>query len=286
MTDFFGVPTTLIMFVLIALFVLSLIAVGLVALRNHVLFAIGLRNIPRRRAQSILIVLGLMLSTVIVSAALTTGDTVQYSITNETFTRLGHADELLQVRDNRSVSLKKEQIASTGDIPANIVDGLIADLNGNPDVDGVLPVLRFPAPVTNDKAKLTEPEVAVIGLDAGQMSGFEDDLVTRTGVPFNMAQVGQADALVNQSTADALDLNSGGNINIFINGTPRQLTVIGVVQDRFITGWTQGQPNGVVVRLATAEFMTGTQRPGFVIFSNTGGVRDSLGRTDAVKTRR
>ena len=60
-----------------------LIAVGLillyllfVALRNPVLIKIGLRNIPRRPAQSVLIVVGLTLSTVIILSSLATGDTL------------------------------------------------------------------------------------------------------------------------------------------------------------------------------------------------------------------
>ena len=49
------------------------------------MFKLGVRNIPRRRAQTTLIVLGLMLSTVIISAAFTTGDTVDRSVTCQVY---------------------------------------------------------------------------------------------------------------------------------------------------------------------------------------------------------
>ena len=55
----------------------------------------GLRNIPRRASQTTLIVIGLMLSTMIITAAFTTGDTVDYSITKQTYDLFGHADILL-----------------------------------------------------------------------------------------------------------------------------------------------------------------------------------------------
>ena len=62
-----------------------LIAVGLILLylfflftRNPVLVKIGLRNIPRRPSQSILIIIGLTLSIVIILSALATGDGTQF----------------------------------------------------------------------------------------------------------------------------------------------------------------------------------------------------------------
>ena len=69
-----------IMYALIALLAVSVSTLVVIYLRNRVLFRLGVRNIPRRRAQTTLIVLGLMLSTLIISAAFTTGDTVQRSI--------------------------------------------------------------------------------------------------------------------------------------------------------------------------------------------------------------
>src|SRR3989304_7549 len=87
----------LIMLVLLALLAVALAVVAYVALRQRIMFMIGLRNIPRRRAQTILIVLGLMLSSLIISAAFTTGDTVSRSLTAEVYDILGHVDETIQV---------------------------------------------------------------------------------------------------------------------------------------------------------------------------------------------
>src|SRR3989304_543207 len=60
-----------------------------IAWRNPVMFKLGLRNIPRRKAQSSLIVVGLMLSTLIISAAFGTGDTLTTSVTSEVYSILG-----------------------------------------------------------------------------------------------------------------------------------------------------------------------------------------------------
>src|SRR5438093_7126300 len=95
MSEIFGVPMSSIMTVLVVLLILCLLSVAWVALRRPVIFKLGIRNIPRRKAQTILIVVGLMLSTLIIAAALGTGDTIAYSATLETYDTLGHADELV-----------------------------------------------------------------------------------------------------------------------------------------------------------------------------------------------
>ena len=82
MESLFGIPMNSIMIAMIVLLAISVATVGVTALRNRVMFLVGLRNIPRRLAQTVLIIIGLMLSTLIISAAFTTGDTVDYSITN------------------------------------------------------------------------------------------------------------------------------------------------------------------------------------------------------------
>ena len=77
--EIFGIPMSGIMIVLLALLAICLLSVAWVAWRRPVIFKLGVRNIPRRKAQTILIVVGLMLSTLIISAALGTGDTLHYS---------------------------------------------------------------------------------------------------------------------------------------------------------------------------------------------------------------
>jgi len=68
MNSLFGLSMNTIMIVLVILLALSVSISLLVFLRNRIIFMIGLRNIPRRVAQTVLIVIGLMLSTVIITA--------------------------------------------------------------------------------------------------------------------------------------------------------------------------------------------------------------------------
>jgi len=302
MSDFFGVPMTLVAVVLLVLLLAAVGSVAFVRYRQPVLFEIGLHNIPRRRAQSVLIVLGLMLSTVIFAAALSTGDTVTYSITNDTYQKLGHVDEIVQARSNSlKPTFDDEQIAPVGIVNTNDIDTLIAAFNGDENVDGVLPMLRFPAPVSNPSKKLTEPSVVIMGVDPRQLVGFQEDILDTAGVPFDISQLERAQVVANESAAAALDLQAGQRIEILVNGAPRTVRVVGIVQDRYITGWTLAEPAGIVMNLDTAQFLFSLP-PGqnflvgasFVAISNRGGVRDTLGLSktvtqsaiDAVRTSR
>ena len=70
MKEFFGIDMTYIMIALLAVLFIAVSTILYVFVRNRVMFQIGVRNIPRRRAQTILIIIGLMLSTLIISTAL------------------------------------------------------------------------------------------------------------------------------------------------------------------------------------------------------------------------
>jgi putative ABC transport system permease protein len=110
--DFFGISMDYILIALVLLLGLVIASVFWVRQREAILFEIGLRNIPRRRAQSALMVL---LSTVIFAAAFSTGDTVTCSITQDTFQKLGRVDIIVQAGSNpRTIALEDEQIALVG----------------------------------------------------------------------------------------------------------------------------------------------------------------------------
>ncbi|HEX8918350.1 MAG TPA: hypothetical protein VF898_07595, partial [Chloroflexota bacterium] len=80
MTTLFSFSMDTIMHVMVGIFLVVTIGVGIAAFRNRLFFKLGLRNIPRRKAQSLLIVFGLMLGTVIITSAFATGDTISYSV--------------------------------------------------------------------------------------------------------------------------------------------------------------------------------------------------------------
>ena len=101
MEELFGIPMVDIMVVMLALLFACLAVIAFIAWRRPVIFKLGIRNIPRRKAQTVLIIVGLMLSTLIIAAAFGTGDTLNHSVTTVVYRQLGPVDEhpLVSARD-------------------------------------------------------------------------------------------------------------------------------------------------------------------------------------------
>src|SRR5215831_2448200 len=81
------------------LLVITAILIGgvlLLALGNTIFFKIGIRNIPRRRSQMLLIVFALMLSTTLLSSVLATGDVITAAVQTVAVSNLGKVDETIQ----------------------------------------------------------------------------------------------------------------------------------------------------------------------------------------------
>ncbi len=95
MNTLFGIPMDTIMAWMLAAFLVVTGVVAVLALRNRLLLKLGLRNIPRRRAQTLLIIIGLMLSTTIITSALGTGDTMAYSLRTGLTGSIGRVDEIV-----------------------------------------------------------------------------------------------------------------------------------------------------------------------------------------------
>jgi putative ABC transport system permease protein len=285
--DIFGLSMNTIMLVLIVLFSLCLLSVAWVAWRRPVLFKLGIRNIPRRRAQSILIVIGLMLSTLIMSTALGVGDTVDHSATAAVYGVYQHVDEVV-VRSAEVVRQSTDAIGEPIDADAlALVDRTLA---GDPNVDGILPFLDTRVPVVNEAAGQVEPHMVLTGIDPTRLDGF-GGLPAIDGGTIDLASIGTNGVVISEEAADQLSATVGSTLTIFVNNTPVTLTVAAVTENSFIAGHRaedqQGTPGkaSLVMPLDQVQALTG--QPGTltgIAISNAGGVRDSDGPTDAVVT--
>src|SRR5512132_2805779 len=95
MKEVFGIPVgSLLVGLLVALGV-ALGVLAVLGIRNRVLVRLAVRGVGRRRGRSALIVIGLMLGTTIIAAALTTGDTMSHTIRSTAVATLGATDETI-----------------------------------------------------------------------------------------------------------------------------------------------------------------------------------------------
>ena len=215
MDTLFGLPTGQLTLVLVGVFTVGALVLAYLAARDRTSFRIATRNIPRRKTQTALIVVGLMLATVLFSAAFTTGDTLTNSLRAQALENIGRVD----------VVVKSEQPESGGGIPfgpgagvaqapelrgryfdANLEDEIEDRLADVESVAGVAPLAKETVPVTSPKTDLTEPRVDVLGVDADAMKGF-DHLETASGETLSVADLGENEVYVSRETADGLGID-------------------------------------------------------------------------------
>lgn len=238
METILGVPANTLLAILLAqLAVISLFFVYM-ALRHRVPFRLGLRNLTRRKGQTILIISGLALSTLIMTSALGIGDTVDFSVRSGVYESLGGIDVQITTTPVRQA----EGLGFGGGGPAPAPGGdaaswfsagiapAVASLVGDgadSAVDGVAPLAIQTLPVVNSGTNLSEAAVEIRGIG----------MVTGEGLlePAGLSDLAAGEVLVNTSLADRLDVSPGDEL-LLIKGRPTPVIVAAVVPDGELAG--------------------------------------------------
>ncbi len=142
MQKVFGLPASELAIVMTSLMVIIFLIILVGAIRRFILVKMGTRNIPRRKGQSILIVIGLMLSSAIIATSLGIGDTVRYSVRSVATDFLGQTDELIQGPGNQLFGEEYFDYAEFENIEKFAAD--------NSNIDGLLPLIEIDLPASND----------------------------------------------------------------------------------------------------------------------------------------
>ena len=284
MNELFGIPTESLAVVLAALLGLALAVVATLAIRNRILFKLGVRNVPRRPGRSALIVVGLMLGTTIVATAMTTGDTMSHTIRTAAVTALGETDVLVSTHGAEDALTSGEEIGSGGQagavryFPETLLYDVHAAARHSRVVDGVAPAIIERVAVMAPRTRQIEPRVTLFASDPGRLDGFGEIRLT-DGRPIALAELKQGVVFLNSEAADELDARQGDIVRVFAGGRTRSVRVRAVV-DYDGTG-TDGP--AALMPLNTAQALL--DKKGLikhVLISNKGGSTDGAGHTDAV----
>lgn len=269
MRTLFGVPVETLAPVLAAVVVAALLGVGLVAVRDRVFFRIGVRNIGRRAGRSALIVVGLMLATTIIAAALGTGDSMGRNVRTSVLDTLGAGDEWVTAASakpdvNRPLATTPDL---TGFAAAPAVHAVEQAVRGRDLVDAVVPARVQAVAVQDVTARSTEPFVTLFAPDAVRSRSL-GPMVDQAGRAVALDRLPDGSVLLGRRAADALDARPGDRLRVFAGPQPAELRVAGVVG--FAGG---GSPKSVLILpLARAASIPAVgAQPNVVIVSNAGG---------------
>ena len=266
MEDLFGVKMQWIMIVLLAVFLPSIAVICFMALRNRVMLKMGLRNIPRRKAQTALIVVGIMISTLIMAASFGTGDTLTFSIRKAVVDALGSIDEIvLSARPGEG-----DQFGGAAYVPMERFTALQQELVGVSEIDGLAPGLAETAPTVNDRTSLSEGRMQIAGVNPATLEGFGGFRLL-DGSEVRVEDLALGEVFINTAAADELEAVPGDSLTAYVYGEPASMTVKGVVS----SGGTAGSEPTLLLHLNRAQELFG--REGFInsiVVSNKGDEYD------------
>ncbi|HEY8284679.1 MAG TPA: ABC transporter permease, partial [Chloroflexota bacterium] len=287
MKTLFGLSMDSIMFVLLGVFLLVTAGVAILAVRNRLLFKLALRNIPRRRAQTILIVVGLMLSTVIITSAFGTGDTISYSVRASAVAGLGTVDEAVF----HTGGIGGEALVNgMGPISARTAATIEANVAANPKADGSMTALITGAPLQDLTSGQTKAGSLLEAFPATYSRAF-GGLTTTSGSSVTLGTLAANEAYLNQKAADSLNAHPGDRVTVVVAGQTLTFTVRAILRnDNLASGGLstaiQIAPAGVQL-LPSIILPLGNvrhARPNVVLVSNLGDATSGADTTSAVTT--
>jgi putative ABC transport system permease protein len=279
MNEIFGLPADTLTTVLVLTLGVALAIVGLLALRDPILLKLGLRNMPRRRARSALIVVGLMLGTAIIAAALATGDTMSSTIRSYVVRALGPTDVIVSAEGTNAESIWNPAAAAAQVrwLDDATYDRVRAATDGSPLVDGVAPAIFETVAVQDRTTRQNEPRIMLFASDP---HALDDYATIRSGDDeVSLRDLGLHELYLNEEAAEELGGAAGDDVVVLAGQRSGPFRVRAVVD--FDGAGTEGA--AVLLPLRRAQSLLG--RPGeieHVLVSNRGDATTGAGLSDEV----
>ena len=266
MEEIFGLSMNVLMMVVLAIFLVAMAVLASLAWRNRIMLKMGLRPIPRRLGQTVLIIVGVMLSTVIISAAFGTGDTMSFSIRSQALEDLKTIDEVI-------IPARAQADDSFGSFPYvsyRRFEELRAELADFDEIDGLMPQIFEWVPAVNLRTSQSEVSMRVAGIAPDLLEGFGTFTLT-SGEDVRLGDLLDGDSYINDKAADELQAVTGDELRLFIDGQPLTFKVKGVVE----RGGLAGRDSTLILPLARAQRVFGrVGEINGIVVSNRGDVRE------------
>ena len=236
------------------------LAVLYIALRRRALARIALRSSTRRKGETVLVVLGSLLGTAIITGSFLVGDTLDASLAATAETSLGPTDLAVLSADAQAAAAASEAL-----------EGWSSD-----DADGVLEVLTLIAPLAtpDDGERLAAPTAQLVEVDFDQARDFGGDAVA-TGL--SGAAPAPGHTVLGENLAADLRVGAGDTVVAFAYGTATEFIVDRVLPRRGLVGLNVGAdpnslefPRNAFVAPGTLDGLTPAAEPAAPAAPNSG----------------
>lgn len=260
------------------------LAVGLLATLAVLAFyrptlrRLALRSALRRKGETLLVVIGTMLGTAIITGSLLVGDTLEASLRARAAEQLGPIDVVVS-----SYAVPVAEAAET-----------TLTLDPLANADGVLPAITADATLATPEAaagaRAVVPDARLVEIDFERAADFGGD-PAGTGIEGPTPTPGEV--VLGEDAAEAIGVRRGDSIEAYAYGQFRLFQVDRVLPRFGVAGYATrfdaGSMNafvapGTIAELAYSSSSSGTARPPerLLLVSATGDVFSGAGRSDAL----
>ena len=229
MTQIFGIPLDKLTIILVSITLVIVGVVLLLALTNTIFFKIGVRNIPRRRLQMLLIVFALMLSTTLLSSVLATGDVMNAAVQSVAIYNYGNIDEIIE----------------GGRGPLNLYSSgvyysLLNQSKHNTDITAIGAALRERDLLVADQtSRQVRSKVTALGIIPGSEEGFGGMQDANSKKHLAIASLAANQVYLNQTAAQLLNAHTGDTLYLYSqrwSGQRYTMHIMAIVQNGGLVG--------------------------------------------------
>jgi putative ABC transport system permease protein len=250
------------------------VAVGILGARNPILLKMGLRNLVRRRTQTVIVISGLLIGTTIISSSLVIGDSLEYIFVKDTLDRLDAIDELVHNQTLGQGEYRTFDIRFFTELENSL------ETTDTP-VDGIAPLLVKTVSVRNVDEDLGEGGMSLIGFNASHEGGF-GTFKSVEGENVNEYLSGD-EAIINERTAEKLNAKMGQNLTIIFGNfsNSHNLSVKYIVENDGRGNWQKG--SNIFINLETAQSLFNESgKINQIKISNTGDREEGVSHSGVV----
>jgi putative ABC transport system permease protein len=188
--------------VLSAIVITILAVVAVLAIQKPVFFRMSMRNAFRRRSQTTVVVLGLMVGTAILSASFIASDSMEYWIVEDVYTNQYLVDEWVGAE-------------ASGTFDYSVYEALAADPDVSAVTDGMSPIIMLSGTSINNLDEgQTETGVNVQGIDL-ELDRALGEFHPVNGGQITSSDLGPFEAIVTKSLARTARIDVGDSIMVY-----------------------------------------------------------------------
>ncbi|HZG66547.1 MAG TPA: ABC transporter permease, partial [Herpetosiphonaceae bacterium] len=265
----------------------------ILALRAPLLRRLGLRNIGRRRLRAMLIVVGLALSTTVFGSALSTGDTITYTLQSLVAGTLGSVDEVVVLNPPQArIAARLAAVVEPGfgglasarlDFFSSAeVAGIQRAAEVSPAIAAIAPAILEQVTVVNPAGQRLQSAIPLLAIAAPISEAF-GGLTTEDGQPVALEELHPDEVVLNTSTAAALNAQPGALLELHRQGTVSTVRIRAITRDGGLGG------TGALLLMPLASYQQTQDHPGevnLVLVANHGGVASVARSEEATRDLR